>query len=211
MTARWSRSEGNVIYRHLRHRRRGGPDGTGLRRFCEASAEPSPRAGCGSSCRSGRTKGYSKPWYGRSTAWACAAKIDNGLEVLYDEGPFAFLDKFNDRLRRTDVLWTKPSELVFYSGLGICPSSWRRPSAPMRSLTSAGWKTSMPGINPAGLAGCCHEWLFDLRESGGLAEAAWDGFLKVRKLGAFKIERLIRREPLGEGGSPPGTMISACP
>ena len=29
----------------------------------------------------------------------------------------------------------------------------------------------------------CHEWLFDLRESGRLAEAAWDGFLKVRKLG----------------------------
>ncbi|MGB7566901.1 MAG: hypothetical protein WBM07_03510 [Chitinivibrionales bacterium] len=128
-------------------------------------------------------------------------KIDNGLEVLYDEGPFAFLDKFNDRLRRTDVLWTKPSELVFYSGLGI--PILMAPAIGAHEECNKRWLENIhAGINPPGLAGCCHEWLFDLRESGGLAEAAWDGFLKVRKLGAFKIEHLVRREPLGEGGSP---------
>ena len=128
-------------------------------------------------------------------------KLGNGLEVLYDEGAFAFLDKFNVRLRRTDVLWTKPSELVFYSGLGI--PILMAPAIGAHEECNKHWLEGVhAGVNPPGPAGCCHEWLFDLRESGGLAEAAWDGFLKVRKLGAFKIEHLIRREPLGEGGSP---------
>jgi hypothetical protein len=48
----------------------------------------------------------------------------------------------------------------------------------------------------------CGEWLFDLRENGRLAEAAWDGFLKARKLGTYKIERLIRTGEFVEGSSP---------
>jgi len=39
-------------------------------------------------------------------------------------------------------------------------------------------------------------------ENGRLAEAAWDGFLRARKLGAFKIERLIRTGEFQEGSSP---------
>jgi hypothetical protein len=58
------------------------------------------------------------------------------------------------------------------------------------------------GINPPGPLECCHEWLFDLRDSGRLAEAAWDGFLKGRKLGTYKIERLVNQELFEEGQSP---------
>jgi hypothetical protein len=58
------------------------------------------------------------------------------------------------------------------------------------------------GINPPGPVECCHEWLFDLRESGRFAEAAWDGFLKGRKLGTYKIERLINQGVFEEGQSP---------
>jgi hypothetical protein len=35
-----------------------------------------------------------------------------------------------------------------------------------------------------------------------LAGAAWDGFLRTRKLGASKIERLIRTGEFQEGSSP---------
>ena len=58
------------------------------------------------------------------------------------------------------------------------------------------------GVSPAGPLEACGEWLFDLRENGRLAEAAWDGFLKARKLGAYKIERLIRTGEFKEGASP---------
>jgi hypothetical protein len=47
-----------------------------------------------------------------------------------------------------------------------------------------------------------HEWLIDLLENGRLAEAAWDGFLKARKLGTYKIEELVRTGICSEGNSP---------
>jgi hypothetical protein len=55
------------------------------------------------------------------------------------------------------------------------------------------------GVKEAGPPECCDEWLFDLRESGRLAEAAWDGFLKVRKLGTYKIEHLINNGTFDDG------------
>ena len=58
------------------------------------------------------------------------------------------------------------------------------------------------GVSPPGPVEACGEWLFDLRENGRLAEAAWDGFLKARKLGTYKIERLIRTGEFREGASP---------
>ena len=56
------------------------------------------------------------------------------------------------------------------------------------------------GIEPPGPVESCNEWLFDLRDSGRFAEAAWNGFLKARKRGAFRIKRLVQGEPAGEGG-----------
>jgi hypothetical protein len=35
------------------------------------------------------------------------------------------------------------------------------------------------------------QWLYDLLRRGTLAESAWDGFLKARKLGTFKIVEMI--------------------
>jgi len=34
-------------------------------------------------------------------------------------------------------------------------------------------------------------WLFELLEDGRFAEAAWDGFLKARKYGTYKIEEIL--------------------
>ena len=129
------------------------------------------------------------------------SELDNGLEVLFDANPIVFLDKFNACLRRTDVLWTKPSELVFYSGLGL-PIVMAPPIGAHEELNKRWLQDIHAGVNPAGPAEFCHEWLFDLRESGRLAEAAWDGFLKVRKLGTYKIERLTRHGTFEEGRSP---------
>jgi hypothetical protein len=36
------------------------------------------------------------------------------------------------------------------------------------------------------------QWLYDLLNRGTLAESAWDGFLKVRKLGTFKIKQVLK-------------------
>jgi hypothetical protein len=128
-------------------------------------------------------------------------ELDKGLTVIYDADPFLFLDKFNACLRGTDVLWTKPSELVFYSGLGI-PILMAPPIGAHEELNSRWLHEVRAGVSMPGPERYCHEWLFDLRESGELADAAWAGFLNVRKLGAFKIERLIRQGTFDAGSSP---------
>jgi len=37
------------------------------------------------------------------------------------------------------------------------------------------------------------QWLYDLLNRGTFAEAAWDGFLKARKLGTFKIKQVLKK------------------
>jgi hypothetical protein len=128
-------------------------------------------------------------------------KINRGLSIIYDQNVSSYLDRFNTALRRTDVLWTKPSELVFYCGLGL-PILMADPIGAHEELNKRWLREIHAGIHPPGPIEACGEWLFDLRESGRLAEAAWDGFLKARKLGTYKIEHLLRTGRVYEGASP---------
>jgi hypothetical protein len=41
------------------------------------------------------------------------------VEILYADDFDDYYRRFNDRLADTDLLWTKPSELVFYAALGL--------------------------------------------------------------------------------------------
>ena len=45
--------------------------------------------------------------------------LEEDILLIFDKDVFKYLHKFNHALRHTDVLWTKPSELSFYCGLGI--------------------------------------------------------------------------------------------
>jgi hypothetical protein len=128
-------------------------------------------------------------------------EMGRGLEIVHDPDVYAYLERFNAALRRTDVLWTKPSELAFYCGLGL-PILMADPIGAHEELNKRWLREIHAGVSPAGPLEACGEWLFDLRESGRLAEAAWDGFLKARKLGAYKIERLVRTGEFREGASP---------
>lgn len=128
-------------------------------------------------------------------------KLNEAVEVIYDQDVYAYLDRFNDHLRRTDVLWTKPSELAFYCGLGL-PILMADPIGAQEELNKRWLQEIHAGVDPPGPVEACGEWLFDLRRDGRLAEAAWDGFLKARKLGAYKIERLIRTGRIEDGSSP---------
>jgi hypothetical protein len=126
---------------------------------------------------------------------------DKGVSIIYDRDAWKQLDKFNRALRQTDVLWTKPSELSFYSALGI--PILLAPSIGTHEDLNRRWLDEIhAGVEPADSLEYIHEWLFDLRDNGRLAEAAWDGFLKGRKLGTYKIEELIRTGKFIPGQTP---------
>jgi hypothetical protein len=125
----------------------------------------------------------------------------DSVTIIYDPTLYGYFDRFNGALRLTDVLWTKPSELSFYCALGI--PILMAPTIGAHEERNRTWLQEIhTGVKPAGSIEDTSEWLFDLRISGVLAEAAWDGFLKGRKLGSYKIEELINTGKISGGNSP---------
>lgn len=118
------------------------------------------------------------------------AQAERGLiNIIYQEHKEDYFRDFNAALRTTDILWTKPSELVFYSGLGI-PIIMSPPIGSQEEFNKLWLKTTGAGITQNDPR-YTHEWLFDWLQSGWLAEAAMDGFLDTPKFGTYNIERII--------------------
>lgn len=127
--------------------------------------------------------------------------VGTGIKIIHDNDVNKYFDKFNRILRETDVLWTKPSELSFYCALGL--PIVLAPAVGSHENLNKDWLISVhAGIIPPGPVEFVDQWLFDLRDTGRLAEAAWDGFLKARKLGTYKIEEIIQTGKMTSGDSP---------
>lgn len=112
----------------------------------------------------------------------------------------AYFRRFSQVMRETDVLWTKPSELSFYCGLGIPVII--APTLGWQEVYNRKWLLEVQaGIvqeNPA----YADQWLFDLLADGRLAESAWDGFIKARKCGTYKIMEVLANGGMEEDPSP---------
>jgi hypothetical protein len=117
------------------------------------------------------------------------SEIDDGVLIVREDNRPAYFDRFNSLMRETDVLWTKPSELSFYSALGIpivmAPSIGSQEDKNQRWLMDKG--CALPQYTPR----LALEWLTDMLNDGVLAEKALSGFIKNRKLGVFKIEEVL--------------------
>ena len=113
----------------------------------------------------------------------------DGVEIICEDTLPAYFERFNKILRGTDILWTKPSELCFYTALGIplimSPSLGAQEDKNRRWLSDK--SCALPQYNPL-QAG---EWLNDMIRGGILAEKAFNGFVKNRKLGVYKIEEVL--------------------
>jgi hypothetical protein len=112
--------------------------------------------------------------------------IGTHIDILYAPGGFGeYFRLFNALLARTDVLWTKPSEMTFYAALGlplvVAPPMGVHERYNLRWAREAG----------AGLkqrdARWAAEWLADWLDDGTLAAAAWNGYLRLPKHGLYRI------------------------
>lgn len=122
------------------------------------------------------------------------------IEIIYDPVMSEYFRKFNLTIRNTDILWTKPSELSFYSALGL--PVIMTPTIGSQEIFNRRWLTDINAgikqINPE----YTDQWLYDMLDSGKLADAAWSGFLKGRKLGIHKITEIIETGKMTESNSP---------
>ncbi len=116
-------------------------------------------------------------------------RLGKNLNISFALDKKTYFSDFNMVLRKTDILWTKPSELSFYAALGI-PLILTPPIGAHEAYNRK-WLHNIGAGHLQEDPGYVNEWLFDWLNSGMLAEAAWKGFLEAPKLGIYNIEELI--------------------
>lgn len=118
-------------------------------------------------------------------------KIEFGqnIETVYERNVWDYFEKFNESIRKADLLWTKPSELSFYSGLGIplilAPSIGSQEEFNRKWILNVG--SGILQENPK----YANQWIFDFLNSGRFAKAALRGFAEINNLGAENIKKII--------------------
>jgi len=117
--------------------------------------------------------------------------IGNGIEIIHSNTFDEYYDKFNSSLRKTDILWTKPSELSFYSALGlpivIAPTIGSQEEFNKSWLLKSGFGVEQKEI------GHVREWLYDWLDAGYFADMSMEGFISGEKMGTEKIKEQIQK------------------
>lgn len=116
-------------------------------------------------------------------------EIGRGIEIVFADKKEEYFKKFNSVLRRTDILWTKPSELSFYAGLGmpiiIAPPIGSQEKFNRTWLLATGAGVEQEDPKYAG------EWIFDWLEEGIFMESAIKGYFEAEKHGTFNVEKIV--------------------
>ena len=111
--------------------------------------------------------------------------LEGQVEVLGDPDVFGYIRRFNALLANADALWSKPSEMTFFAGLGLPFIS--APPVGVHEGWNLRWAAdhgaALPQHDPA-VAG---EWLQEWIEDGVLVSAAWAGFTRLPQLGLYQI------------------------
>ena len=118
-------------------------------------------------------------------------QLGKSIEILHEPTWAQYYARFNQVLARTDVLWSKPSEITFYAALGIpLVMSW---PVGVHEVYNRRWVIE----NGAGLKQRdprhAYAWLGEWLADGTLAAAAWQGFMRLPKFGTFRIVERLRQ------------------
>jgi hypothetical protein len=116
-------------------------------------------------------------------------QMGRGFNIIFALDKKTYFETFNYALRTTDVLWTKPSEMSFYTALGI-PIIIAPPIGAHEHYNKTWLEHIGSGFvqeNPDYI----HEWLFYWLKDGRIADAALQGFIDANNMGTYNIESYI--------------------
>ncbi len=121
--------------------------------------------------------------------YGLSKELRRGVCILFAKHKKDYFKKFNACLRQTDILWTKPSELSFYSALGL-PIIIAPPIGSQEDFNQQWLIYLGSGINQEDPR-YVGQWLFDWINNGRLAEAAAQGFLEAPQNGLANIKKVL--------------------
>lgn len=107
------------------------------------------------------------------------------VEVLEDPDVFAYIRRLDALLARADALWSKPSEMTFFAGLGLPFIS--APPVGVHESWNLRWASDRGAALPQHDPGHAGDWLQEWLEDGVLAGAAWSGYQRLPQLGLYRI------------------------
>jgi len=113
----------------------------------------------------------------------------DGLYIPTFESREKYFENFAEILKTTDILWTKPSEMSFYTGLGL--AIIMAPPIGSQEEFNRLWLQSIGGGVTQNDPRFTNEWLFDWVNSGGLARMAWNGYIEAPTHGVYRIEDTV--------------------
>jgi len=110
---------------------------------------------------------------------------NENVKVIYHPQKVEYFKLFNKCMLETDVLWTKPSELSFYSALGL-PIIMSEPVG-SQEVFNREWLIEIgAGLDSLNLK-YVDEWLFDWQRDGRLARTALNAYLNAPRYGTENI------------------------
>lgn len=116
--------------------------------------------------------------------------LNKEVNIIFKEDKVDYFKIFSKILKKTDILWTKPSELSFYSGLGL-PIIMSETVGSQEDFNKE-WLLSIG----AGVASkdprFVDQWLPEMLKSGRLARAAMDAYLNAENRGVYNIEKVLK-------------------
>lgn len=122
-----------------------------------------------------------------------SGELGRGVTILSTSHRLEYFTRFSAMLHETDLLWTKPSELSFYTGLGI--PIIMAPSVGSQEEFNRTWLKAVGGGVTQNDPRYTNEWLFDWVDSGGFARMAWNGYIEAPTHGTYRIEEIITGRP----------------
>lgn len=131
----------------------------------------------------------------RFQKWVAEAGLDHlpaeAMQVLWEPTVEAYLASFHRLLGETDILWTKPSELTFFAALGIALVF--APPVGMHEVLNRRWAMERGAGLKQEHPKAAGQWLTDWLNDGTLAGAAWNGFRRLPRRGATRIQELVAK------------------
>jgi hypothetical protein len=117
---------------------------------------------------------------------------NENINIIYHPQKVEYFKLFNKCIRESDILWTKPSELSFYSALGL-PIIMSEPVGSQEVFNREWLMEIGAGLDSLDLK-YVDEWLFDWQKDGRLARASLNAYLNAPRYGTENIIKEVFKE-----------------